>query len=515
MRYENWDVLLFPESCKVPVQEFKTQCFVTKDTESPYLQISASMSPPSYYPAQGNVGQVPVLTTFIPSMPKDSSFRVSIHSWDKPRPSRFMEKLMEPEDVLVFEGRVFIDGQLVAGGIFGQRAIWPYVIDIDRDGNQDVLRFPPFHPEILDQQHWDAGDPFGRVKVIISEGFARPDRSPPFERVKDVITLSFQHAPLSILEYSNIAWPNSNMWTQALRVGPKFDSTGKVGGAGPDDTPHGHSPSRPEPRLPQTISNESSSTQSGASNVWASNAWVSNRAFPFPVPQWDRQGHERRWGFYPDRYFEPLTTEQVIEPLITDDVWNHRGARSSREDVPMPDYSSIASSRAMSSVAGMSYGHSKQASMTTPGDDDQINELIQAMTPTKVPPTTGTRAPSNTPSTLPATAKSSVVVEVRHGSTRTSALRELSQPSTRDVSGSSNKSLPVEQVTTPSRLAHSPSGSINGKKEWAKENSKESSQKSSGEDVIEDPKENKTLLEKKVDCEKAVEVGEGLTSVSL
>lgn len=32
MRYENWDVLLFPETSKVPLQEFKTQCFVTKDT---------------------------------------------------------------------------------------------------------------------------------------------------------------------------------------------------------------------------------------------------------------------------------------------------------------------------------------------------------------------------------------------------------------------------------------------------------------------------------------------------
>ncbi|KAJ5893023.1 hypothetical protein N7504_009714 [Penicillium tannophilum] len=514
MRYENWDVLLFPEGCKVPIQEFKTQCFVTKDTESPYLQISATMSPPSYYPAQGNVGQVPVLTTFIPSMPKDSCFRVSIHSWDKPRPSRFMEKLMEPEDVLMFEGRVFIDGQLVAGGIFGQRAIWPYVIDIDRDGNQDVLRFPAFHSEILDQQHWDAGDPFGRIKVTLSEGFARPNRSPPFERVKDVISLSFQHAPLDILDYSNIAWPNSNMWTQALRAGPKLDSTRKIGGAGADVTPHGHSPSRPEPRLLQITSSESSSTQSGITNAWSSNAWASNRAFPFPVSQWDRQGPERRWGFYPERYLEPLTTEQVIEPLITDDVWNHRGARSSREDVPMPDYSSIGSSRAMSSVAGMSYEHSKQASMSTPIDDDQINELIQALTPTKVPPTTGTRAPSNTPSTLLAAAKPSAVVEVSHGNTRTPALRELSQPSTRDISGSSNISLAVEKITTPSKLADGPSGNINGKKERTKENSKEFLRKSSREDLVEDPKENGTSQEEKIDNEK-VQESEGPITVLL
>lgn len=31
MRYTNWDVLLFPEGSKVPLQEFKTSCYVTED----------------------------------------------------------------------------------------------------------------------------------------------------------------------------------------------------------------------------------------------------------------------------------------------------------------------------------------------------------------------------------------------------------------------------------------------------------------------------------------------------
>ena len=114
MRYENWDVLLFPEGSKVPIQEFKTQCFVTKDSDSPYLQIPTVVNPLPYYPIQGNIGQMPVLTTFIPSLPKDSPFRVSIHSWEKPRPSRFIERMMQPDDVLLFEARVFLDGVLTA-----------------------------------------------------------------------------------------------------------------------------------------------------------------------------------------------------------------------------------------------------------------------------------------------------------------------------------------------------------------------------------------------------------------
>lgn len=114
MRYEDWDVLLFPEGSKVPIQEFKTQCFVTKDTESPYLQNPSIVNPSIYYPVQGNFGQMPVLTSFIPTQPKDSPFRVSIHSWEKPRPSRLIEGLMQPDDMLLYEARVFIDGDCVA-----------------------------------------------------------------------------------------------------------------------------------------------------------------------------------------------------------------------------------------------------------------------------------------------------------------------------------------------------------------------------------------------------------------
>lgn len=31
MRYEDWDLLIFPQDSKVPLQEFKTQCHVVHD----------------------------------------------------------------------------------------------------------------------------------------------------------------------------------------------------------------------------------------------------------------------------------------------------------------------------------------------------------------------------------------------------------------------------------------------------------------------------------------------------
>jgi hypothetical protein len=93
MRYENWDVLLFPDGSKVPIQEFKTQCHVitNRDVHIPYLM-------------------TPVLTSFIPSLLPDSAFRVSIHSWERPRASRAIESMTRSGEPVIFEVQVLIDG---------------------------------------------------------------------------------------------------------------------------------------------------------------------------------------------------------------------------------------------------------------------------------------------------------------------------------------------------------------------------------------------------------------------
>lgn len=121
MRYENWDVILFPADSRTPIQEFKTQCFVGKDTASPYLKYhyqstftGAGLGSSSYYPLPANSGQVPVLTCFIQTLPKDTPFRVSIHSWDKPHPSRLVQGIMEVDDVLLYEARIMVDGEFKA-----------------------------------------------------------------------------------------------------------------------------------------------------------------------------------------------------------------------------------------------------------------------------------------------------------------------------------------------------------------------------------------------------------------
>lgn len=473
MRYRNWDVLLFPGDSKTPIQEFKTQCFVTKDRDSPYLHNPVYFGAHAHHPEPSHFNQLPVLTTFIPSQPRNSPFQVSIHSWEKPRPSVQIESNMEPEDILLFEARIFVDGAFVAGSIYGQRTRWPQIMDLgstlDRDGNQDSLRFPPFHSEILQQKHWDAGDSQGRIKVIIAEGFSRPNRLPPFERFKHVIAFSFQHAPLEVLEFSDIAWPNPNMWLMVpngARYGPARYSTAK----GLEDSAHGHSPGRsdrPDHQITGNTSSKSSSNTYSGSTPSTCNVWTPHRGFPNPPTQWNSYPQGPRWDPQDTYIVEP-----AIDSFVDDTAWRQRGARSSREDVPMPDYASTGStsSRAISSMSGVSYEHSKQPSINSCLDDEQYNELIQALTPTKAPPA-GTRAPSNTPSTANAMVplKPSAAAEARSASyksrsRRTSALREISQASTREVSGSSEP-----KDATPSKVGASPSEKIRGKKESQKD----------------------------------------------
>jgi hypothetical protein len=133
MRYSNWDVLLFPERFKIPIQEFRTQCCVIGDKgmaftqnswlnwtnnltmnvpDSPYLNTPYFNSQLFY--SQRSLGQLPVVTCFIPSLPAQSPFRVSIHSWEKPQPSRILESLMHPDDCVLYEVRIYTDNVCVA-----------------------------------------------------------------------------------------------------------------------------------------------------------------------------------------------------------------------------------------------------------------------------------------------------------------------------------------------------------------------------------------------------------------
>lgn len=83
-------------------------------TESPYLLSGALINPSPFYQPHRTVGQLPIVTSFVPSLSPNNPFRISIHSWEKPRASRTTEALMQPDDSVLFEVRVFFDNLCVA-----------------------------------------------------------------------------------------------------------------------------------------------------------------------------------------------------------------------------------------------------------------------------------------------------------------------------------------------------------------------------------------------------------------
>ncbi|KAL4801915.1 hypothetical protein BDV18DRAFT_164426 [Aspergillus unguis] len=457
MRYENWDVLLFPATSKVPVQEFKTQCFVT---QSPYLHNPAFIGPAAYNQPHGNLGQLPVLTTFIPSLPANSPFRVSIHSWEQPHASRLMESLLQPDDTSLFEVRIFVDGLCVA-------YVKTDALDVDKSGNQDQLRFPAFHQEILEQRHWDAGDLHGRIRVVIAEGFSRPHRNPPFERVKEIIAFAFQHAPLNVLEYSSIAWPNASMWTKEPRLF-KYNAGSGVSDVKEAEDAHTHSPTRHETRPPVATARHFGDQ---LDDLPARSFWR-ERNYQGPVPQWPGNFREPRWAPPETAFADPF-----IDPYGLDPASRQRGARPSWEDISMPDYSSSSGSRAISNMTGISYEHSKHPSLVAPMDEESYSQLIQALSPPK-PLTYSAQAQTGVSFTaaLPVGSKPSAAAEARSASygkgggrrASVSVLKDVSYPSTRNASGSSiSNAAPPDGITEreTAKLHPSPSGPVKSRKE--------------------------------------------------
>ncbi|GAB0136942.1 hypothetical protein EsDP_00005226 [Epichloe bromicola] len=94
--------------------------------------------------------------------------------------------------------------------------------------------------ELLQQDWWVPADDLGRIKVVLSEGFPRDSVTTPFERMKNIVAFSFQHAPQDILESSAIAWPNASMWRRAPYTAQMEVPTLQ----GDDSESHAHSPRR-------------------------------------------------------------------------------------------------------------------------------------------------------------------------------------------------------------------------------------------------------------------------------
>ena len=108
MRYQDWDVLVFPsgeEGAHVPVKEFRTACYVEQKHNTP----------------------TPLLTTFIPCLSANAPFQVSVHSWKKTGPvlGVSMDGTRPKE---MWRVKVVIDGTCVCIETLPIDISWPQII---------------------------------------------------------------------------------------------------------------------------------------------------------------------------------------------------------------------------------------------------------------------------------------------------------------------------------------------------------------------------------------------------
>ncbi|KAF5851624.1 hypothetical protein GGP41_004428 [Bipolaris sorokiniana] len=214
MRYNDWDVILFPRDSHVPIQEFKTACFVS--------QVEYGR-------------QLPTLTCFITSLPPSTPFRISLHSWRTTlKASALLESRRKGNQKIVFAVQVIVGEARLFHGFFDLNTKWPQEIayekrsltfnDLPSSQRKRPLEFPPFNNLTLTNNIWDARDPYGRIRVVLSEQLISKTQSPgslDFGTANELVCFSFQHAPkepygrlcssnADILQQTGISWPISN-----------------------------------------------------------------------------------------------------------------------------------------------------------------------------------------------------------------------------------------------------------------------------------------------------------------
>ncbi|KAH8728372.1 hypothetical protein GQ44DRAFT_675703 [Phaeosphaeriaceae sp. PMI808] len=261
MRYGDWDVILFPRNSRVPIQEFKTICYNFHDAEA---------------------HQLPTLTCYISSLPPSMPFRISVHSWaSTAKPSAIIESQRKANHKVVYSIQVIVNGARIFRGYFDITSKWPQEIAHEQHNisstehvtsqRKPFLQFPPFLQHTLMQATWEAGDPKGRINVILSEqlicrnsGLAEPNG----RHTNGIVCFSFQHAPKDILEQVGISWPIRNplylpnahegAYVSSVSTG-RTSRTSTTQGSVPDvhmRSPQSHTsastfPRRHNPELPQ------------------------------------------------------------------------------------------------------------------------------------------------------------------------------------------------------------------------------------------------------------------------
>ncbi|CAN9366396.1 unnamed protein product [Alternaria alternata] len=389
MRYDDWDVILFPKDSHVPIQEFKTACYV---------------SPEEY----GR--QLPTLTCYINSLPTSTPFRISVHSWATlSKASPLIESRRKTNQKVVYTVQVIVDGARVFRGFFDITSKWPQEIahekrslttnDYPTSQQKPYLEFPPFHHRTLMQSSWDARDPNGRIRITLSEQLITKSTSPGEADVgatNDIVCFSFQHAPKDILEQTGISWPIRNPLylpngleraTYLSQTSPTLSWAPKV------------RPFIGDMQMQSPISQRSMYNVDRPPNILPnrrSNAHLpSISQFSKPVPSLKNNSRLGTWGdtlnslggcaddVSMDTWSTKRTTSGSTSDMAMPDC-SYTSSHLSRQGLPpwMPDKSQYNQSNS-TDWENHHPGKDKERQLVVTLRDDQLGQIIEAMSPPK------------------------------------------------------------------------------------------------------------------------------------
>ncbi|KAM0720165.1 hypothetical protein Q7P37_004301 [Cladosporium fusiforme] len=211
MRYQDWDVLLYPRDCEVPFKEFRTTPYAVQDAST------GGFAPGT------NVNATPLLTCFTTAIQEGSPFTISIHSWVPPT---HIGLLTSPTlgDRAQWQIKITIDGVTISLFHFPADCSWPQVIAQPRVAVPGIdssahprLAWPKFHKSSISSREWNASDSAGRIKIELLAGINdHLGGKSVFTKVETVVCFSFFPVPSDHLERCSISWPNSAMYENPL-----------------------------------------------------------------------------------------------------------------------------------------------------------------------------------------------------------------------------------------------------------------------------------------------------------
>ncbi|KAI4706536.1 hypothetical protein J4E89_008603 [Alternaria sp. Ai002NY15] len=370
MRYDDWDVILFPKDSHVPIQEFKTACYV---------------SPEEY----GR--QLPTLTSYISTLPPSTPFRISVHSWaTASKASALIESRRKANQRVVYTVQVVVDGARVFRGFFDITSKWPQEIAQEKRSlsineypssqRKQCLEFPPFHQRTLMQNSWNAHDPQGRIKIMLSEQLITKTASlgeVDLGATNDIVCFSFQHAPKDVLEQAGISWPIRNplYLPNALERATHLSQISPTNSRTPKARP-----------FPGDINMQSPISHASASVFARSQIPLPNRRsnahlppisqFAKPLPGFRHNGRPGIWD-------DNLNSLVDSADDISMDTWSTRRTSGSTSDMAMPDYMSQHDQGMSTEWEDHPPRKEKEKQLVVTLRDDQLGQIIQAMSPPK------------------------------------------------------------------------------------------------------------------------------------